>query len=61
MLLFEWVHGVEWYVTTLLMSWRLLVANDDARPGWGGGLSEHVVAPEYAVYKLPDNVPLVRE
>ncbi|KAK5135996.1 hypothetical protein LTR08_004250 [Meristemomyces frigidus] len=26
--------------------------------GWGGGLSEHVVAPEYAVFKLPDNVPL---
>lgn len=26
--------------------------------GWGGGLSEHVVVPEYAVYQLPDNVPL---
>ncbi|KAF2768070.1 GroES-like protein [Teratosphaeria nubilosa] len=26
--------------------------------GWGGGLSEHVVVPEYAVYQLPDNVSL---
>lgn len=26
--------------------------------GWGGGLSEHVVVPEYAVYNLPDNVGL---
>ncbi|KAI7699874.1 GroES-like protein [Hortaea werneckii] len=26
--------------------------------GWGGGLSEHVVVPEYAVYKIPDNVGL---
>ncbi|KAK3699192.1 hypothetical protein LTR37_016553 [Vermiconidia calcicola] len=26
--------------------------------GWGGGLSEHVVVPEYAVYQLPDNVGL---
>ena len=26
--------------------------------GWGGGLSEHVVAPEKSLYKLPDNVPL---
>lgn len=26
--------------------------------GWGGGLSEHIVVPEYAVYKLPDNVPM---
>lgn len=30
----------------------------DIAPGWGGGLSEHVVVPEYAVYKLPDNVGL---
>ena len=26
--------------------------------GWGGGLSDHVVVPEYAVYHLPDNVSL---
>jgi len=26
--------------------------------GWGGGLSEHIVVPEYAIYKLPDNVGL---
>nr|POE46980.1 (r,r)-butanediol dehydrogenase [Quercus suber] len=26
--------------------------------GWGGGLSEHIVVPEYAVHQLPDNVPL---
>lgn len=26
--------------------------------GWGGGLSEHVVVPEYTVLQLPDNVPL---
>ncbi|KAK3073058.1 hypothetical protein LTR53_005686 [Teratosphaeriaceae sp. CCFEE 6253] len=26
--------------------------------GWGGGLSEHLVVPEYAVYSLPDNVGL---
>ena len=26
--------------------------------GWGGGLSEHIVVPEYAVYPLPDNVPM---
>ena len=26
--------------------------------GWGGGLCEHTVVPEYAVKKLPDNVPL---
>lgn len=26
--------------------------------GWGGGLSEHVVVPEYAVYHCPDNVGL---
>ncbi|KAI9707884.1 MAG: hypothetical protein M1820_004490 [Bogoriella megaspora] len=26
--------------------------------GWGGGLTEHVVAPEASVKKLPDNVPL---
>lgn len=26
--------------------------------GWGGGLSDHVVVPEYAVYSIPDNVPL---
>lgn len=27
-------------------------------PGWGGGMSDHVVVPEYAVYKVPDNVSL---
>lgn len=27
-------------------------------PGWGGGLSEHVVVPEYAVVPIPDNVGL---
>ncbi|WPH04114.1 Hypothetical protein R9X50_00699900 [Acrodontium crateriforme] len=26
--------------------------------GWGGGLSEHLVVPEYAIVKVPDNVPL---
>ncbi len=26
--------------------------------GWGGGLAEHIVVPEYAVYHLPDNVAL---
>lgn len=26
--------------------------------GWGGGLAEHIVVPEYAVYPLPNNVPL---
>lgn len=26
--------------------------------GWGGGLSEHVVVPEYAVYNIPDNMGL---
>ena len=26
--------------------------------GWGGGLSDHIVVPEYTLYKLPDNVPL---
>ncbi|KAI9150130.1 putative diacetyl reductase [(R)-acetoin forming] [Paramyrothecium foliicola] len=26
--------------------------------GWGGGLSESAVVPEYSVKKLPDNVPL---
>ena len=26
--------------------------------GWGGGLSEHIVVPEYAVYSVPDNVGL---
>ncbi|KAK6423767.1 hypothetical protein LTR95_016473 [Oleoguttula sp. CCFEE 5521] len=26
--------------------------------GWGGGLSEHVVLPEYCVIPIPDNVPL---
>ncbi|GAB7360463.1 hypothetical protein MBLNU230_g8415t1 [Neophaeotheca triangularis] len=26
--------------------------------GWGGGLSEHVVVPDYAVYQLPDNVSM---
>jgi threonine dehydrogenase-like Zn-dependent dehydrogenase len=26
--------------------------------GWGGGLSDHIVVPEYAVYQLPDNVGL---
>ncbi|KAK5116376.1 hypothetical protein LTR62_007923 [Meristemomyces frigidus] len=28
------------------------------RIGWGGGLSDHLVVPEYAVYNLPDNVGL---
>jgi len=27
-------------------------------PGWGGGLSDFVVVPEYCVIKVPDNVPL---
>lgn len=26
--------------------------------GWGGGLSEYVVAPEASIYKVPDNVSL---
>jgi 2-desacetyl-2-hydroxyethyl bacteriochlorophyllide A dehydrogenase len=26
--------------------------------GWGGGLSEHLVVPEYTLYNCPDNVPL---
>ncbi|EMC96855.1 hypothetical protein BAUCODRAFT_90175 [Baudoinia panamericana UAMH 10762] len=26
--------------------------------GWGGGLSEHIVVPEYAVFHIPDNVGL---
>jgi threonine dehydrogenase-like Zn-dependent dehydrogenase len=26
--------------------------------GWGGGLSDFVVVPEYCVIKVPDNVPL---
>jgi threonine dehydrogenase-like Zn-dependent dehydrogenase len=26
--------------------------------GWGGGLSDHIVVPESAVYQLPDNVGL---
>ncbi|KAF2460517.1 chaperonin 10-like protein [Lineolata rhizophorae] len=26
--------------------------------GWGGGLSEHCVVPEYSLYKLPENVSL---
>ena len=26
--------------------------------GWGGGLSQHVVAPRESVYHLPDNVPM---
>lgn len=26
--------------------------------GWGGGLSEHLVVPEYTLYHLPDNIPL---
>lgn len=26
--------------------------------GWGGGLADHIVVPEYAVYKVPDNVGL---
>ncbi|TKA32708.1 hypothetical protein B0A50_00933 [Salinomyces thailandicus] len=26
--------------------------------GWGGGLAEHIVVPEYAVFKIPENVPL---
>ncbi|KAK8198735.1 hypothetical protein M8818_006602 [Zalaria obscura] len=26
--------------------------------GWGGGLSEHLVVPEYCVIKIPDNVSL---
>lgn len=26
--------------------------------GWGGGLSEHVVVPRYAVYVIPDSMSL---
>jgi 2-desacetyl-2-hydroxyethyl bacteriochlorophyllide A dehydrogenase len=26
--------------------------------GWGGGLAEHVVAPEASMYKLPENIPM---
>lgn len=26
--------------------------------GWGGGLADHIVVPEYTVFKVPDNVPL---
>lgn len=26
--------------------------------GWGGGLADHIVVPEYAVFKVPDNVAL---
>ena len=26
--------------------------------GWGGGLAEHIVVPEYAVFHVPDNVSL---
>ena len=26
--------------------------------GWGGGLADHIVVPEYAVYHVPDNVGL---
>lgn len=26
--------------------------------GWGGGLAEHLVVPEYCVQKIPDNVSL---
>ncbi|KAK1063231.1 hypothetical protein LTR74_009662 [Friedmanniomyces endolithicus] len=26
--------------------------------GWGGGLSDHLVVPEYAVVKIPDNIGL---
>jgi len=30
----------------------------DRLSGFGGGLSEYVVAPESSVYKVPDNVSL---
>lgn len=26
--------------------------------GWGGGVSEHVVVPRYAVYHIPENISL---
>ena len=30
----------------------------DKSVGWGGGLSDHLVVPEYTLYKIPDNVGL---
>ena len=30
----------------------------DASAGWGGGVSEHVVVPRYAVYHLPETISL---
>ncbi|KAK0333105.1 hypothetical protein LTR91_011939 [Friedmanniomyces endolithicus] len=36
----------------------LRIINTDTSPGWGGGLSDHLVVPEYAVVKIPDNIGL---
>ena len=36
--------------------WRFYA--DLPTTGWGGGLSDFVVVPEYCVIKVPDNVPL---
>lgn len=51
-----WLHWTQRYA--------LNKQGDDVRPeincitGSGGGLSEHIVVPKYAVFKLPDHIPM---